>query len=324
MNEAAAQPNLLHRTAAGWRPVPAWTQFFRSVGRQAVHGDHKDSTIAILVPTRAYVAAFIALGAVEADLELPAEGLEHLEHLSEDDRLSIGIAGQMVRARFSRYATENGRYGMWVFAGGVHSFYPRTEWHRISWGDFGGDWVTATHQQRDRDLHWDEDFVKAALGIDDLRSLLVGNKLVAATVGTKVELSRELEGEEFAVRLQSGDMAFGHLEDAVRTRSFATHVEADSFRTEVVSHRHPHIESWIPQMRPAVLICDSPEAFIKHRSASPGSCVVAVLDLTDSATGQAISQFERDYAVRPETERPWPFDSEPPPGVIVSVLDGHR
>jgi hypothetical protein len=312
---------LLFKRGTGWERVPDWAEFFRVIGRCSIKEELRDATIGVLVPTRAYVAAFVALGAVEASLALPSAGFEELENLEPGTKLSVNQAGDQVKFTFDRYATERGRRGMWVLneADGLGSFLPESQWFRITLGDHG--LVKPVPVPKERSApNWDEKFVKSVLGVNDLGPLLLGNRLVAVIVGAKVELSRELESEPFAVKSESGSHAEGHLEDIIRTRSFATNVHANSFRTEVLSARHPTLAQNIRDMHPKVFISDNPTAFLRHRDAMTGGCRVAIFDLTARDASQMIREFDNEYAARSRDEPGWPFDEDPPPGVSVSVF----
>ena len=210
---------------------------------------------------------------------------------------------------------------MWLLneATGQDYFLPEPQWFRITLGDHGLEKPVKTLIEKPAP-DWDEKFVKAALGANDLGPLLLGNRLVAVIVGSKVELSREMESEPFAVESESGSHAEGHLEDIIRTRSFAGNVQADSFRTEVLSARHPTLAEGIRDMNPRVFISDNPTAFLRHRDAMSGGCRVAVFDYTARETSQTIREFENEYVARSCDEPGWPFDEDPPPGVSVSIF----
>ena len=312
---------LMSKRGTEWERLPDWAEFFRVIGRCSIKEELRDATIGVLVPTRAYAAAFVALGAVEASLALPPAGFEELENLEPGTKLSVAEAGKQIRYTFDRYATESGRRGMWVLneADGLGSFSPESQWFRITLGDHGLVKPVKTLIEKPAP-DWDEKFVKAVLGADDLGPLLVGNRLVAVIVGTKVELSRELESELFAVKLESGSHAEGHLEDIIRTRSFANNVQADSFRTEVLSARHPTLAQGIRDMNPRVFISDNPTAFLRHRDAMTGGCRVAIFDLTARDASQTIREFDNEYVARSSDQPGWPFGEDPPPGVSVSVF----
>ena len=317
---------LLSRTGDRWAPVPAWAEFFRSIGRRAICEDLRDTTVALLVPTRSYVSAFLALGVVEARFRSTPPGLGRLEGLEPGARLSISTVDQQLRKQFQSYATVGGRWGMWVAVISDPTdrvFYPESEWHRISLGDFGRDRFSSGRRRNDERVgrQWDEKFVKAVLGgVDDLDPLLIGNQLDAAVVGTKTELSREFEDEPFAVELADGSYAEGHIEDVIRTMSFANRPEAESFRTDVLSHRQADLAPRIRELEPPVFICDAPEAFLKHGHEMSGACRIAVFDLAARGTTHAVDQFNREHAARATGSPEWPFDENPPPGVSVSIF----
>jgi len=322
-SESLMSSQLLSRTGDRWAPVPVWAEFFRSIGRRAVCEDLRDTTVALLVPTRSYVSAFLALGVVEASLGLTPAGFERLEGLAPETKLSISTVEQQLRRQFLRYEIVGGRRGMWVTdAGGGREFYPESEWNRISLGDFGLDKFSPGIRRHDEKVghQWDEKFVKAVLGVDDLSPLLVGNQLDAAIVGTKTELSREFEDEPFAVELADGSYAEGHVEDVIRTMSFANRPEAESFRTDVLSHRRADLAPRVRALEPPVFICDAPEAFLKHGHEMSGACRIAVFDLAARGTTHAVDQFNREHAARATGSPEWPFDENPPPGVSVSIF----
>ena len=315
---------LMFKRGTEWERLPDWAEFLRVIGRCSIKEELRDATIGVLVPARAYAAAFVALGAVEASLALPPAGFEELEDLVPGTRLSVTEDGIQRRYAFESYDRPFVERGMWAVneITGVRSFWPERSWGKITVGDFGLDKVPASRLNREERIgpKWDEKFVKGVLGTDDLGPLLVGNRLVAVIVGTKVELSRELESELFAVESESGSHADGHLEDIIRTRSFADNVQGDSFRTEVLSARHPTLEQGIRNMNPRVFISDNSTAFLRHRDAMTGGCRVAIFDLTARDASQTIREFDNEYVARSSDEPGWPFGEDPPPGVSVSIF----
>ncbi len=307
--------------------MPAWAEFFRSIGLRAICEDLSDATVALLVPTRSYVSAFLALGEVEASLGLTPPGFEHLKDLDLGTELSISTVDQQLRRQLVCYEERLGRRGMTVIdADGGTEFYPESQWHRISLGGFGRDRFSPGRRRNNERVgrQWDERFVEAVLGVDDLDPLLVGNQLDAAIVGTKTELSRDFEDEPFAVELADGSYAEGHVEDVIRTMSFADHGEDESFRTEVLSHRQADLAPRIRELEPPVFICDAPEAFLKHSHEMSGACRIAVFDLAARGTTHAVDQFNREHADRATTSPEWPFGENLPPGVSVSVFHPGR
>ena len=67
---SALTPVSLHFEDSGeWYSLPEWAEYFISVGKQLASADDSTSRIvtAIVVPTRAYCAAFVSLGMVISD-----------------------------------------------------------------------------------------------------------------------------------------------------------------------------------------------------------------------------------------------------------------
>lgn len=80
-----APVNLHFEDSGDWYSLPEWAEYFISVGKQLASADHSTSRIvtAIVVPTRAYCAAFVSLGMVVSDAakrDRPSEAV-HFEKL---------------------------------------------------------------------------------------------------------------------------------------------------------------------------------------------------------------------------------------------------
>src|SRR5271170_2275572 len=64
-----APVDLHFEDSGNWHSLPEWAEFFINVGKQIASADQSESRIvtAIVVPTRAFGAAFVSLGMVISD-----------------------------------------------------------------------------------------------------------------------------------------------------------------------------------------------------------------------------------------------------------------
>jgi hypothetical protein len=326
--------SLRYRSDSGkWIGLPGWAEFFRAIGQAAVERKTANERLiaGVAVPTRAFAAAFAALGAVEARLKLTGDEASALEQfetlcgLKPGDSVTVLQAGKKYKATFVRRETVFARDGIWVLfeKDGVKNFIPAEEADRVKIGSLGKDslpkapWISTK-----RPHSWDAAFVEEALGVDDAALFARQDDFAALIIGQLSTLSYELETANFGVR--SGEkMCTGHIEDLIRTKKFADDSAGEAFRTEVMSDRARFLDPAVAALEPSVVIFDGGRAFEKHHQEWLHASWVIVLDESTSAAEDGANILNQFFVEsRLDDGDPLKFLEPPPATELVSFMAG--
>jgi hypothetical protein len=321
---------LLYPDGTSWHALPEWASFFREVGRLcASHRSESQRLIAgALVPTRAFAAGFVALGAVEQRLTLAPSQVSAAEHFATLTALPIGStvtvqqAGKKYLAKLTRLETGNGNDGIWVRyeKDGVENFLPVGECHRVTISNLGKDTLAKRPTIANTANHgWDPAFVQSALGVEDATQFARQDDFAALIIGKLSNLRFELEEVEFGIERRPGVLT-GHIEDLIRTKKFADDPAGETFRTEVLSDRARDLDPDVAALDPPVVVFDGARAFEKHYWNWPNASWVVILDQSDPATDDGAAILNTLYAQRDSDVDPIAAIEVPPGVEFISFL----
>lgn len=320
----------------GAKDIPEWSRFLLEVGHYglSLRSDCGRLVAAIVVPTRAYAAAFLALGAVAGRVAATerapqlGDSLAHfleLAALSPGSHVTVMIAGKKCKATIIDADTSVGteRLKVCFDKDGLVQTMPMSECGRVSPGAIGRDQLPRPTKKDQQSLGWDPAFVSGALGVTDVPMFARTDDFTALIIGKLQALSFELEHSTFFVG-SGRNQTSGHIEDLIRTKKFANDVEGDAFRTEVMSSQERSLRSDLAALKPPLVIFDGGRAFTKHRSSWPDASWIVVLDrsATDCEDGAlAFSEFYVQSRVGDEVPL---ADLEVPPGVEFQACMARR
>jgi hypothetical protein len=330
VNSAGSAGPLLYQVGSRWEPLPEWARFFRSVGQLCAASRDSSQRVIVgaVVPTRAFAASFVALGAVDARLNSAPEQASVDEHFAVISALPVGshvtvqMAGKKYVATFVGRGERNGKEGINVRheKDGVQSFLPAEVCHRVTLGRLGKETLAKRPRIGDSANHsWDAAFVEGALGVDDAKQFARQDDFAALIIGKLSTLRYELEETVFGV--QAGRrVPTGHIEDLIRTKKFADDPAGETFRTEVLSDRARELDEDVAALDPPVVIFDGARAFEKHHWSWPNTSWVVILDQSDEAVGDGAVILNSLYAQRTSDADPMSAMDIPPGVEFTSFL----
>ncbi|MEK6259919.1 MAG: hypothetical protein AABP62_14965 [Planctomycetota bacterium] len=315
--------NLQFEDSGRWYSLPEWAEYFIGVGSHVARASNTDSRIvtAIVVPTRAFGAAFVSLGMIISDSAARDQASEsaHFEMLFD---LAPGTPvilrpkkGTALKGVLQ--SPEEYRGQLWVRVQ-VHSkegggrTYLIDESHGLTVQPAGRlTWKLPKTQGMGNDRTASK-FVDSLLGEADPIQLGVKSKIVCALVGRRNTLEHEIRGTPLSIRVNGDQHAEGQLQDILRV---------DSFVTEQQSHRSALVT--VGTSRPAAdvinnveigVVFDGALGFLKLGAIWPPRHQVIILDRTEPYFDDAISAINSRFTqtgLRDECGLP---DIEPPPG----------
>lgn len=284
-----------YRNGPGLRHLPLWARFLVALGRFSVEHrrPQRRLVLAVSLPTRAYAAAFTALGIAAAAYQDPEER-DARKHF---DWLATLPAGTAIRFRRGRYLYCARLLGVEVRQGIEHLTYQDQSKCYLPWDkcrevqplDPSDEFI------RRRLLAPNATFVQAALGVDPLAHA-AHTSLDCLIVGTKETLREELLGQQFMAPAGQKLMASGVLNDLLRCDAFELNAN-DHDRTSVVSALADEVPERLIRETPPAVLFDGPSGYLRLRSNWKKSPWVVLIDRTSPSATAAADAFNQELAL---------------------------
>jgi hypothetical protein len=325
-----APVNLHFEDSGDWYSLPEWAEYFISVGKQLASADQSDSRIvtAIVVPTRAFGAAFVSLGMVISDASARDKSSEsaHFEKLFD---LPIGTPviyrqkpGTTFRGVLRAPEIINGK------------LYVQVQVHSPSGGGltYGVDEQNALKVQPARhsgklpkkqggeNARFANQFVDALLGEADPVQLGLRSKLCCAIVGRRNTLEHEIRKTPLSIHVNGHHRAEGQLQDVLRVDRFVT--EQQSHRSALVPvGADPPSDSVIDNVKMGVVF-DGAHGFLKWGDMWQDRHQVVILDRTENHFDDAINNINARFSQnRTDGDADLPKGDAPAGGEVLSFRE---
>jgi hypothetical protein len=278
-------------------PLPEWAGYLTALG--AFAAQHREPgrrlVVGLSVPSRAYVAAFCALGVSITAYEdhVKEDPREHFERLVG---LPPRTAIRFRRGRYLYYGLLLGAEGelgdeYLKYADGAAICYLR--WNKcgnIRTLEPGEDFT------RRRLLAPNSSFVEASLpGIDPLTHAS-DTTLDCLVVGNLGPLRDEIVDQEFVAVTAEGTQVPGVLNDLLRCDAFELNAN-DHDRTSILSAFCDDVPERLLSEPPPAVVFDGPAAFLRLRSHWRKSPWVVVIDRTTASAVAAGDAFNQEMAL---------------------------
>lgn len=324
-------PVKLHFEDTGeWYSLPAWAEYFISVGKHLATARQSNSRIvtAIAVPTRAFGAAFVGLGMVISDAAARDRASEaaHFEKLFEllpGTRVIYRCKpGKTLRGILQEPTEFNGKLCVRVQ---VHSRAGGSLTHLVD--ESRALQVQPAHhsgklpkKQGGENLRLANAFVDRLLGDADPVQLGLRSKLVCALVGRKTALEHEIRRTPLAIHINGHRQAEGQLQDVLRVNRFVT--EKQSHRSAFVPvGAKPPSEEIVRNVEMGVVF-DGSLGFLKWGGMWDGRHQVIILDRTEAYFEDAISAINARFSQnRVDGEAFLPDGDAPPGGEVLTFWE---
>lgn len=314
-------PLVLHFEDSGeWCSLPQWAEYFISIGKRLALAPPTENrlTTAIIVPTRAYGAAFVSLGIVigeasQADQPSAAAHFEQLFDLPPGSPVLYRPSkGKVLRGILLSPVEERGE--LWIRVQ-VHSreggglTYLVKEKYALTVQPSGGKPRKLPKKQGSAGVRSINSFVDQILGEADPVQLGLRSKVVCALVGRRNVLHDEISRTPFSIRLNGERYASGELQDILRVDSFVT--PQQSHRTALVSSAASK-----PPVEPVGVgvVFDGGAGFLRLGSSWRSKHQVVVLDRTEPYFDDAIQAINSRFTQCSKRTDGIIPDGDAPPG----------
>lgn len=290
-------PVKLHFEDSGrWYSLPEWAEYFISLGKQLAFAELSESraVTAIVVPTRAFGAAFVSLGMVISDAEARDHASEavHFESLFD---LPAGTPvifrpkpGKTLKGVMQSPEEYNGKLYVRVQVhssdgGGLTHLLDESRATQLQAARHSG---KLPKKQEGANLRLANQFVDKLLGETDPVQLGLRSKLCCAIVGRRNTLEHEIRKTPLALYVNGRPHAEGNLQDVLRVDRFVT--EQQSYRSALVAvGAEPPSDEVIANVEMGVVF-DGALGFLKWGDLWQSRHQVVILDRTESYFDEAI------------------------------------
>jgi hypothetical protein len=318
-----ASPVHLHFEDSGeWHSLPEWAEYFISVGKLLASEPHSGSRLvsAIVVPTRAFAAAFVALGMVinEAAGRDRASEAAHFQDLFDLPPGTTVIyrpkPGKILRGVLQSPVEYAGQLRIRVQ---VHSKEGGALTHvlgeeRALQVQLAGHSGKLPKSQGSANSRFVNGFVEGLLGDADPVQLGVRSKVVCALVGRKNALEQEIRKTPLAIHLNGHPQAEGMLQDVLRVDRFITGQQAYRSALVPVAGEPPSIG--VGRAVETGVVFDGATGFLKWGDRWRDRHQVIILDRTEPYFDDAVSAINNRFSQRRTDDGSTLTDAEAPPG----------
>lgn len=331
---SAHEPVNLHFEDSGnWYSLPDWAEYFISIGKQLACADHGESRIitAIVVPTRAFGAAFVSLGMVISD----AAARDHSSQSAHFEKLFDLPAGTPVILKPKPGKTLKG-----IIQGPDETqgrLFVRVQVHSTAGGGLtylidesrAFQVQPARHSgklpktQGGENGRFANHFVDSLLGEADPVHLGLRSKLCCAIVGKRNTLEREIRKTPLAIHVNGQHHAEGQLQDVLRIDRFVT--EQQSHRSALLPiGAEPPSDTVIDNVEMGVVF-DGAHGFLKWGDMWKGRHQVVILDRTELYFDDAINAINSKYSQnRLDGEAALPGTGAPAGGEVLAFREATK
>lgn len=324
--------NLYFEDSGKWYSLPKWADYFISIGKQLASADHSTSRIAtaIVVPTRAYCAAFVSLGMVVGDaskgdrpsnvahfemlFDLPPgtpvilrKGQKVLRGILQDPEILNEEICIRVQVESKDAAT----------GGGLTYLIRESQAYQVQPAKHSG---KLPKKQGAENKRFTNSFVDSLLGDADPVQLGLRSKLVCAIVGKKNALEHEIRQTPLAIHANGDCRVEGQLQDVLRVDRFVSGQQA--YRSALVPVGSSPPSSDVASNVEMAVVFDGAAGFLKWGSMWPNRHQIIILDRTEFYFDDAISAVNSRFSQnRADAEPPLSVSDAPPGSEVLAFRE---
>jgi hypothetical protein len=286
-----------------WNDIPWWCNAYSKLGAVVARHNSQERRliVALVVPTRAYAAAFIATGLIIRRASVAVEKVGPDDHFAMLRNLPPGAA-----VTYRDVKDDKIRDG--IFVGYQETAYSPVIGVRKN-NDHCIDWLPLhmsmrvqpstkeitklPKNQKGRPILGEDTLLGISLNGMDIFDYCTASRLECVLVGNKKVLCYELEQTSFAVRKEEKPFSQGRLQDILRVRELLS--DGGGYKTSLISDRVKQISVTKSDDKPFVTLFDGAAGFLRWRDYWRGSSWLVVLDRTESGFEEAVAALNREY-----------------------------
>jgi hypothetical protein len=301
---------LLYLDSGTWKSLPQWGRFLVSVGKAAGTRGRADErlVLAIIVPTRAYAAALLALGLVAArgadgaEADGLAEHVAHLRALPLGSSVYLASDGRRQKAWFqgwARLADGEERIRIQLErapgprqSGGDIRWLPVSDAPKIKVA--GEPFGELPRRPTSAQITAHGDFVAAVLGGNDPDAFALRGTRDCLLLGTVGRLRVEVTGTPLSVVVGGRPGPEGVLNDILRVRQFQRSDEPHRSEVHRGNDEAPATDT-APDHPPYAVVFDGATPFLRLRDRFRQAHWAVIIDRYDPGLAEACEVFNAGY-----------------------------
>ena len=328
-----APVNLHFEDSGEWQSLPEWAEYFIGVGKHLAVADNSESRIvtAIVVPTRAYCAAFVSLGMVISDAAARdhSSATAHFEMLFDLPAGTPVILRQPPRKVLKGVLQGpeecNGKLYVRVqvqsrdarTGGGLTHLIDESRALQVQPAKHSG---KLPKKQGAENKRFANSFVDSLLGDGDPVQLGLRSKLVCAIVGKKNSLEHEIRHTPLALHANGDHRVEGHLQDVLRVDRFVAGDQ--SYRSALVPVGSSPPTGDVTSKVEMGVVFDGAPGFLKWGAMWPDQHQIVILDRTELYFDDAIIAINSRFSQnRADAEPSLPVSDAPPGGEVLAFRE---
>jgi hypothetical protein len=304
---ALSPVNLHFEDSGGWYSLPKWAEYFIGIGEHLAFAEKSESrvVVAIVVPTRAYCAAFVSLGMVFSDAAARdhSSAAAHFEKLFD---LPVGTpvilrqpGGKVLKGVLQEPQECHGELCVAVqvqsrdarASGGLTHLINESKALQVQPAKHSGKLPKTLGAENKR---FANRFVESLLGDADPVQLGLRSKLVCAIVGKKNVLEHEIRQTFLTLHANGEYQTEGHLQDLLRVDRFIAGEQC--YRSALVPvGSSPPCGDVVSKVEMAVVF-DGAGGFLKWRAMWPDRHQIVILDRTEPYFDEAINAVNTTFS----------------------------
>jgi hypothetical protein len=296
--------NLHFEDSGRWYSLPEWAEYFIGIGKGLAHAQRSEARIvtAIIVPTRAFGAAFVSLGMVISDAA-PRDQASEAAHFERLFDLPPGTPvifrpkkGKTLKGILRAPEERDGR--LWVriqvhstAGGGLTYLIDESRALQVQPAGHTG---KLPKKQGGNNVRTANKFIDSLLGETDPVQLGLRSKIVCALVGRRNALEHEIRKTPLAIHANGDPHAEGHLQDVLRVDRFVT--PQQSHRSALVSIGADPPSADVIEGVEIGVVFDGAVGFLKWGAMWRCSHQVLILDRTEPYFEDAINAVNARFS----------------------------
>jgi hypothetical protein len=310
-----------------WCSLPEWAEYFIHAGKQiaSAHRSETRVVMAMVVPTRAFGAAFVSLGMVisnAARSNHPPESahFEKLFDLPPGTPVTYSLGGKVYKGILKEPKEFNGELCLQVQVqskadGGLTHLVSASRALQVQPANHPGKLPKKPSGEK---VQFSNEFVDCLLGKANSPRHSLESKLILGLVGRKNILEHEVCQTPLAICVKGSYYAEGRLQQVLRVDRFAT--ENYSYLSAFVPiGTQPPSHEVLSKVEVGIVF-DGASGFLKWGEMWRGCHQAIILDRTEPYFDDAISSINQRFSQnRTDSEIALP-ESDAPPGVEVLMF----
>ena len=309
--------NFHYKTGEVWSPLPDWGNFFVDLGVNLTQykSRQKRIIIGIVIPTRAYAASLISLGATIGILSSQTQSKTEIDKyfqqlctLEKGTQLLYRARGKRHRVFVGDIEIEQGVTRLCLQYAPNHNFLITSK--QALDVEFPSKVFTSFSKRASRPTPLTQSpFLTHTLSsIDSISTLTSQSALDSLTIGSIYQHKEELLEKSFAIKTDN-DFIQGSLQEIIRARKFIK--GAQTYRSDIFYVNNNECENRNKEI-PFVTIFNGATSYLKWRHIWNWCHCVVLLDQTEQDFDIAIQIFNNEFTQLSTVDGFRSFDQLPP------------